>query len=76
MALSLGGWNGKPCTNYFNSTKVTVTSSNLSLVPQPLELASDPYTQESKVNFLTERKADHYTIAETCIQIWVRWYLK
>lgn len=53
MALSLGGWNGKPCTNYFNSTKVTVTSSNLSLVPQPLELASDPYTQESKVNFLT-----------------------
>lgn len=59
--------------NYFNSTKVTVTSSNLSLVPQPLELASDPYTQESQVNFLTERKADHYTIAETCIQIWVRW---
>lgn len=39
--------------------------SNLSLAPQPLGLASDLYTQESKVNFLTECKADHYTRADS-----------
>lgn len=59
-----------------NSTKVIGTSSNFSLAPQPSELASYLYTQESKVNFLTECKAHHYTTAATCTQTWVRFYPK